>query len=64
MEYPLEYAPDGVFTLPNTDTDKKKWVVKNCVEVFILADTDTVTDTDSNGLQTHFVRVCVSVGQC
>ena len=40
------------------------------MEVFILADTDTCTDnntnTDANGLQTHFVgvSVCVGVGQC
>ena len=27
----------------DTDTDKK-WVIKNCVEVFILPDTDTDTD--------------------
>ena len=27
---------NGVFTLPDTDTDTdKKWVIKNCVEVFI-----------------------------
>ena len=29
----------GVFTLPDTETDTdtdKKWVVKNCVEVFTL----------------------------
>ena len=35
----LSFTPYGVFTLPdtetNTDTDKK-WVVKNCVEVFTL----------------------------
>ena len=30
MEYPLEYAPDGVFTLPNTDTDKKMGCKELC----------------------------------
>ena len=68
---------NGVFTLPDTDADTdtdKKWVIKNCVEVFTLPDTDTSTDTDTdtdaNGLQTHFVGVsvcigvCVGVGQC
>ena len=30
---------NGVFTLPNTETNRKtdkRWVVQNCVEVFIL----------------------------
>ena len=53
-----------------TQTSIKKWVYKNCVEVFILperdTDTDTDTDTDSDtdaiGLQTHFVGVAVGVG--
>ena len=51
------------------DTDKK-WVIKNCVQVFIVPDTyiDTNTDTDTDviGLQAHFVSVsvCISVGQC
>ena len=57
---------NGVFTLPDTDTDTdKKWVIKNCVKVFILpdrdTDTDTDTDTDEIGLQTHFVGVGVGV---
>ena len=54
-----------VVTLPDTD---KKWVLKNCVKVFILPDRDTDTDTDTNAiwLQPHFVGVGigVSVGQC
>ena len=62
---------NGVFTLPDTEIDKK-WVVYNCVEVFTLPDTDTVTDADTDadaiGLRTHFVSVgvCVGVGvrQC
>ena len=37
----------------DTDTDKK-WIIKNCVEVFILP--DTATDTD--------VGIGVGVGQC
>ena len=40
----------GVFTLTETD---KKWVLWDCVEVFILTGTDTVTD--ANGFQTHFI---------
>ena len=60
-------SANGVFTLADTDTDKE-WVIKNCVEVFILPDrdTDTDTDTDAIGLQTHFVGVGISVGvgQC
>ena len=35
-----------------TETDKK-WVVWDCVEVFILTETDTVTDV--NGFQTRFI---------
>ena len=53
----------GVFTLADTDTDKK-WVIKNCVKVFILPDTDTDTNTDAIGLQTHFVGFGVGVGHC
>ena len=56
-----------VFTLSDTDTDTdtdRKWVIKNCVEVFILPVTDT--DKDAIGLQAHFagVGVCIGVGQC
>ena len=57
----------GVFTLLDTDTvTDKKWVIKNCVQVFILPDTDTDSDTDAIGLQTHFVGigVCIGNGQC
>ena len=37
----LDMSFNGVFTLPNTDTDTdKKWVVQNCVEVFTLRDRD------------------------
>ena len=62
---------NGVFTLPDTDADtdtNKKWVIENCVEVFTLPNTDTGTDTDTdtdaNGLQTHFVSVSVCIGVC
>ena len=53
-------------TPTQTQTPIKKWVQLEYAKLFRLADTDT--DTDANGLQTHFVCVgiCVgvSVGQC
>ena len=49
----------GVFTPTETETETdKKWVVLDCVEVFIL----TETETDVNGFQTHFIGL--SLGQC
>ena len=58
----------GVFTLPDTDADTdtdKKWVVENCVEVLILANTGTVTDanTDTDAIGFHCVGVGASVGK-
>ena len=41
-----------MFTLTETETDKK-WVVWDCVEVFTLTETDTMTDV--SGFQTHFI---------
>ena len=59
----IEIQFNGIFTLTETETDKK-WVVWDCVEVFILTETDTVTD--ANGFQTYLlvsdlVSVSVSV---
>ena len=45
-------ANKGVFTLTETETDKK-WVVWDCVEVLTLTETDTMTN--ASGFQTHFV---------
>ena len=39
---------NGVFTLPDTDTDTdtdKEWVIKNCVKVIYIKQTDTSTDS-------------------
>ena len=46
----------GVFTLTETETDKK-WVVRHCVEVFVPADTDTVTD--AMRFQTQFIALAL-----
>ena len=55
-----------MFTLPETDTDTdKKWVLKNCVEVFILPDTDTGKPILSVGVGVGIgVSVGIGVGQC
>ena len=50
-----------MFTLTETETDKK-WVVSDCVEVFILTETDTVTDV--NEFQTHFIGLGLCFFQC
>ena len=50
-----------MFTLTETETDKK-WVVWDCVEVFILTETDTVTYV--NRFQTHFVGLGLCLCQC
>ena len=39
LQMRLSYHTNGVFTLPDNETDTdtdKKWVIKNCVEVFTL----------------------------
>ena len=50
-----------MFTLIETETDKK-WVVWDCVEVFILTETDTMTDV--NEFQTHFIGIGLCFCQC
>ena len=43
-----------MFTLTEAETETdRKWVVWNCVEVFILTETDTVIDV--NGFKTHII---------
>ena len=57
----------GVFTLTDVKTKTesetdKKWVVWDCVEVFILTETDTLTDV--NGFQTYFIGLNLGIGIC
>ena len=43
----------GVHTDRDLHSDRCQWVVWDCVEVFTL--TETYTVTDANGFQTHFI---------
>ena len=57
----------GVFTLTDVKTETesetdKKWVVWDCVEVFILTETDTLTDV--NGFQTNFIGLNLGIAIC
>ena len=57
----------GVFTLTDVKTKTEsetdtKWVVWDCVEVFILIERDTLTDV--NGFQTHFIGLNLGIGIC
>ena len=58
---PITWNLYGVFTVPDTETDKER-VIKNCVEVFIQRHQHIY----AIGLQTYFVGVCVGIGfgQC
>ena len=56
-----------MFTLAETETETeteidKRWVVWDCVAVFILTETERVTDV--NGFQTHFTGLGFGLCQC
>ena len=59
-----------MFTPADTDTDKK-WVVENCVEVFIPTPALTLTQLGFKPILSVSVpvsvkvnKICVGVGQC
>ena len=59
------FKPDelhGVFTLAETETETdKKWLEKNCVEVFILQ-RDRNRRKFPLGCCTHFISICIDLG--
>ena len=54
---------NGVFRLTEIECETdKKWVVWECVEMFLLTKTDTKTDV--NGFQTHFIGLGHGIRLC